>query len=106
MHANRLTLNRVREIRRKRSLTQSQLARKAQVALRTIQSVERGLGCRRDTMRKLLRGLDIPFGSWREVFLMTPIPSPPLEIETPMVVSLETWHDLGVGQESYLDTGA
>ena len=105
MHANRLKLNRVRELRRKLCLTQAQLARRSSVALRTIQSVERGLGCRRDTMRKILRGLSVPFGDWRQVFLTTPVPAQPLHIEPLEKRFVETWHELGVGQENCLDSG-
>ncbi|MEZ4292137.1 MAG: XRE family transcriptional regulator [Myxococcota bacterium] len=36
-------------------MTQAQLARKAKVALRTIHSVEKGMNCRMDTKRKILR---------------------------------------------------
>ena len=53
--------NRVRELREHKLMTQSQLARKAQVALRTIHSVEKGLNCRMDTKRKILLALGLRF---------------------------------------------
>ncbi len=53
--------NRVREIREHKLMTQSQLARKARIALRTIHSVEKGLNCRMDTKRKILLALGLRF---------------------------------------------
>ena len=55
MESNRskaFSMNRVRELRENRLMTQAQLARKAKVALRTIHSVEKGMNCRMDTKRK------------------------------------------------------
>ena len=49
-----IRMNRVRELRENRLMTQAQLARKAKVALRTIHSVEKGMNCRMDTKRKIL----------------------------------------------------
>lgn len=53
--------NRVRELREHKLMTQSQLARKAHVALRTIHSVEKGMNCRMDTKRKILLALGLRF---------------------------------------------
>ena len=55
------TMNRVREMREDRLMTQAQLARKAKVALRTIHSVEKGMNCRMDTKRKILLALGLRF---------------------------------------------
>ena len=51
--------NRVRELREKRLMTQQQLAEKARVAVRTIQSIEKGMECRMDTKRKILEALGL-----------------------------------------------
>ena len=61
--------NRVRELREARLMTQSQLARKARVALRTIHSVEKGMNCRMDTKRKILLALGLRFEDKDQVFL-------------------------------------
>jgi len=51
--------NRVRELRLDRLMTQSELAQKAKLALRTVLSIEKGMECRLDTKRKILRALRI-----------------------------------------------
>ena len=61
-------MNRVREMRENRLMTQAQLARKAKVALRTIHSVEKGLNCRMDTKRKILLALGMRFEDRHQVF--------------------------------------
>ena len=64
MESNRsklISMNRVRELRENRLMTQAQLARKAKVALRTIHSVEKGMNCRMDTKRKILLALGLRF---------------------------------------------
>ncbi len=71
--------NRVREIRENRLMTQSQLARKARVALRTIHSVEKGLNCRMDTKRKILIALGLRFEDRDVVFP----PQKPLDFDLP-----------------------
>ena len=73
--SNGALMNRVREIRENRLMTQAQLARKAKVALRTIHSVEKGLNCRMDTKRKILLALGLRFEDRHQVFpsLMQPI---------------------------------
>ena len=60
--------NRVREMRENKLMTQSQLARKARVALRTIHSVEKGMNCRMDTKRKILLALGLRFEDKEMVF--------------------------------------
>ena len=61
-------INRVREMRENRLMTQAQLARKAKVALRTIHSVEKGMNCRMDTKRKILLALGLRFEDKELVF--------------------------------------
>ena len=63
-----IRLNRVRELRENRLMTQAQLARKAKVALRTIHSVEKGMNCRMDTKRKILLALGLRFEDKDQVF--------------------------------------
>ena len=75
--------NRVREMRENKLMTQSQLARKARVALRTIHSVEKGLPCRMDTKRKILLALGLRFEDKEMVFqsmrrLVPQMPEEPL----------------------------
>ena len=60
--------NRVRELRENRLMTQSQLAKRAKVALRTIHSVEKGMNCRMDTKRKILLALGLRFEDKDQVF--------------------------------------
>ena len=71
-------INRVREMRENRLMTQAQLARKAKVALRTIHSVEKGLNCRMDTKRKILLALGLRFEDRHQVFpsLIQPLSQP------------------------------
>lgn len=53
--------NLVRAIRERHLMTQAELARKAQVALRTIYSIEKGNSCHMNTKRKILCALDFDF---------------------------------------------
>jgi DNA-binding XRE family transcriptional regulator len=69
-------MNRVRELRENKLMTQAQLARKAKVALRTIHSVEKGMNCRMDTKRKILLALGLRFEDKDLVF-------PPLRRQEP-----------------------
>jgi DNA-binding XRE family transcriptional regulator len=76
--------NRVREMRENKLMTQSQLARKARVALRTIHSVEKGMNCRMDTKRKILLALGLRFEDKDMVFpsmrrLVPQVPQVPKE---------------------------
>ena len=61
-------INRVREFRENKLMTQAQLARKAKVALRTIHSVEKGMNCRMDTKRKIILALGLRFEDKDHVF--------------------------------------
>jgi len=61
--------NRVRELRENRLMTQVQLAKKAKVAVRTIQSVEKGMDCRMVTKRKLLFAFDLSLDQMSQVFV-------------------------------------
>jgi DNA-binding XRE family transcriptional regulator len=77
-----IRLNRVRELRENRLMTQAQLARKAKVALRTIHSVEKGMNCRMDTKRKILLALGMRFEDKDYVFpstadMASEMPRPP-----------------------------
>lgn len=63
-----MALNRIRELRENRLMTQEQLARKAKVSPRTVHSVERGLPCRQGTKRKLLLALGLRFEDCKTVF--------------------------------------
>jgi DNA-binding XRE family transcriptional regulator len=56
-----MSKNRVREIRENLLMTQAQLARKANVALRTIHSIEKGMNCRMDTKRKIVIAFGMRF---------------------------------------------
>ncbi len=76
---NPVPTNRVREIREHKLMTQSQLARKARIALRTIHSVEKGLNCRMDTKRKILLALGLRFEDKDLVFP----PKKPLDFTLP-----------------------
>jgi DNA-binding XRE family transcriptional regulator len=61
-------MNRVRELREDRLLTQAELARKARIATRTVHAVEKGKVCRMTTQRKILEALGIPFDLRHEIF--------------------------------------
>ncbi len=61
-------MNPVRKRRLDLYLSQQELARRADVVVRTIQSVEKGMNCRMDTKRKLLKALGVPFERRQEVF--------------------------------------
>ena len=61
--------NRVRELREKRLMTQQQLAEKARVAVRTIQSIEKGMECRMDTKRKILIAFGLSWDQMPRVFI-------------------------------------
>ncbi len=60
--------NRVRELRERRLMTQEQLAKKAKVAVRTIQSVEKGKECRMFTKRKILLAFGLSLDHMGQVF--------------------------------------
>lgn len=60
-------------------LTRSQLARRADVSQRTLESIERGDTCRQSTKRKLLSSLRIPFYRNKEFFPLTALTSAAFE---------------------------
>jgi len=49
-----LLANRLKEVREKRLISKSELARKAGISTLTIARIERGEPCRQDTKRKIL----------------------------------------------------
>jgi DNA-binding XRE family transcriptional regulator len=51
--------NRVRETRIERMMSKAELARRAGLSVLTIDRVEKGLGCRMDTKRKILEALGL-----------------------------------------------
>ena len=61
--------NRVRELRETRLMTQQQLAKKARLAVRTIQSIEKGMECRMDTKRKILVAFGLPWDQMPQIFI-------------------------------------
>jgi DNA-binding XRE family transcriptional regulator len=64
-------VNRVRALREERLMSREELAKRAQVSLRTIWSVEAGNECRLGTKRSILRALGIPRSHYRVVFPLT-----------------------------------
>ncbi len=61
--------SRVRELRENRLMTQVQLAKRAKVAVRTIQSIEKGMECRRFTKRKILLAFGLSLDQMGQVFI-------------------------------------
>lgn len=51
--------NRVRKTRIERMMSKAELARRANLSVLTIDRVEKGLGCRMDTKRKILEALGL-----------------------------------------------
>jgi len=60
--------NNVRQIRIERMMSKAELARRANLSVLTIDRVERGLGCRMDTKRKLLEALGLSLADRVSVF--------------------------------------
>lgn len=60
--------NRVRETRIERMMSKAELARRAGVSVLTIDRVEKGLGCRMDTKRKILEALGLSLADRVRVF--------------------------------------
>jgi len=60
--------NRVRELRESKLMTQAQLAKRAKLAVRTIQSIEKGMRCRMFSKRKILLALDLTLSEISQVF--------------------------------------
>ena len=61
-------LNRVRETRIERMMSKAELARRAGISVLTIDRVEKGLGCRMDTKRKILEALGLDLADRVRVF--------------------------------------
>ena len=66
-HGKKIT-NRVREARIERMMSKAELARRAGVSVLTIDRVEKGLGCRMDTKRKILEALGLNLADRVRVF--------------------------------------
>lgn len=64
----RIEKNRVRETRIERMMSKAELARRAGISVLTIDRVEKGLGCRMDTKRKILEALELSLADRVRVF--------------------------------------
>ena len=60
--------NRVRATRIERMMSKAELARRANLSVLTIDRVEKGLGCRMDTKRKILEALGLSLADRVRVF--------------------------------------
>jgi DNA-binding XRE family transcriptional regulator len=60
--------NRVRATRIERMMSKAELARRAGISVLTIDRVEKGLGCRMDTKRKILEALGLSLADRVRVF--------------------------------------
>jgi len=60
--------NRVRQTRIERMMSKAELARRAGLSVLTIDRVEKGLGCRMDTKRKILEALGLTLADRIRVF--------------------------------------
>lgn len=60
--------NNVKSIRESRLMSKSELARKADISLLTVGRIERGEGCRMETMRKIILALDYTLEEKNKVF--------------------------------------
>jgi DNA-binding XRE family transcriptional regulator len=60
--------NRLRETRIEKMLSKAELARRANLSVLTIDRVEKGLGCRMDTKRKILEALGLSLADRVRVF--------------------------------------
>ena len=63
-----LVANRLKELREKRMVSRSELARKARVSTLTIARIEKGEPCRKDTKRKILAAFGLEPVDKDEVF--------------------------------------
>jgi DNA-binding XRE family transcriptional regulator len=66
--AEKKQVNRVREARIERMMSKAELARRAGLSVLTIDRVEKGLGCRMDTKRKILESLGLSLVDRKRVF--------------------------------------
>ena len=60
--------NRLREMRIEKMMSKAELARRANLSVLTIDRVEKGLGCRMDTKRKILEALGLSLADRVRVF--------------------------------------
>jgi len=60
--------NRLRETRIEKMMSKAELARRANLSVLTIDRVEKGLGCRMDTKRKILEALGLSLADRVRVF--------------------------------------
>jgi len=60
--------NRLRETRIQKMMSKAELARRANLSVLTIDRVEKGLGCRMDTKRKILEALGLSLADRLRVF--------------------------------------
>src|SRR5262245_47899450 len=60
--------NRLRETRIQKMMSKAELARRANLSVLTIDRVEKGLGCRMDTKRKILEALGMSLADRVRVF--------------------------------------
>lgn len=60
--------NRLRETRIEKMMSKAELARRANLSVLTIDRVEKGLGCRMDTKRKILEALGLSLADRLRVF--------------------------------------
>ena len=60
--------NRIRETRIEKMMSKAELARRANLSVLTIDRVEKGLGCRMDTKRKILEALGMSLADRVRVF--------------------------------------
>jgi transcriptional regulator with XRE-family HTH domain len=63
-----LVANRLREVREKRLISKSELARKAGISTLTIARIEQGESCRQETKRKILAALGLNHSDKDKVF--------------------------------------
>jgi len=61
-------MNRLRETRIEKMMSKAELARRANLSVLTIDRVEKGLGCRMDTKRKILEALGLSLADRVRVF--------------------------------------
>jgi DNA-binding XRE family transcriptional regulator len=62
------TTNRLRQTRIEKMMSKAELARRANLSVLTIDRVEKGLGCRMDTKRKILEALGLSLADRVRVF--------------------------------------
>jgi DNA-binding XRE family transcriptional regulator len=63
-----MIINQLRQIREKLLLSKAELASKAGISPQTISNIEKGLGCRMVTKRKIIKALDLKLSDKPTVF--------------------------------------